>query len=204
MELPQFEDGCKVRYDDRFVNENDSTECVARYVVLSLDGKQYSVLEDYHGDLDTIETKLKRPNNLLKDFDGIEVHVGDTVYSLTGDAYTDWPLITKYYGQMKVSKRNIFNSSKVLCEVDGERTEMAPVSTLTHYPPETLENIFSDFGKPCEEYWLCDRNCSECRAIVDNKRPYERYSNSVTCKEAMLEDIKQRIRRYEIREGNLN
>lgn len=60
--------------------------------------------------------------------------------------------------------------------------------------PETLQDVIEDIGDSCKEYWKCvGTYCYCCPAIVDGKRPYERYEAGGSCTTAMCKDIKRRL-----------
>lgn len=68
--------------------------------------------------------------------------------------------------------------------------------------PETLQDVIADIGDSCKEYWKCvGTYCYCCPAIVDGKRPYERYEADGSCTTAMCKDISRRLKAIAKRMG---
>ena len=63
-----------------------------------------------------------------------------------------------------------------------------------HKQPDTQERIEADARKSCFEYWGCvDFMCSDCPAMVDGKKPCERYGIN-GCEKAQRLDLLYRQR----------
>ena len=68
------------------------------------------------------------------------------------------------------------------------------VSELKRPQPDTLERIEEDAMKTFTDYWgCCDAGCSCCPAMVDGKRPHDRYE-TVDCIRAQKLDLLRRQR----------
>ena len=119
------------------------------------------------------------------DADGVPIKVGDVVYFVDS---------VEAFGVLGV-------------ESDGEEpvhigrkdrtTTDAWVSPcdLTHKQPDSLERIEADARKNSIDYWGCgDAECSCCPAMVDGKKPYERYETTNECRIAQRLDLLRRQR----------
>lgn len=62
--------------------------------------------------------------------------------------------------------------------------------------PDTLERIEADVRKPFPQYWGCEGAiCPDCPAMVNGKRPCERYGTSLgDCRKAQTLDLLRRQR----------
>lgn len=66
---------------------------------------------------------------------------------------------------------------------------------LAHKPIDTLESIENDARKSYPKYWKCsDAWCDNCPAIVDGKKPHERYATNEDCENAKALDLLRRMR----------
>lgn len=69
------------------------------------------------------------------------------------------------------------------------------VSELKRHQPDTLERIEADAKKAFTDYWGCgDAECENCPAVVDGKKPYERYLTTNGCLIAQKLDLLRRQR----------
>lgn len=81
---PRFEDGEPVMVGDRFI-DHKSNERTVRSVIVNNDGVE---LRTFDGTFDWHETgeRVKRPVQSVLDADGVEIHLGDTVYEPNGES----------------------------------------------------------------------------------------------------------------------
>ena len=66
-----------------------------------------------------------------------------------------------------------------------------------HREPDTMERIEEDAMKTFYEYWGCHSmiDCEDCSAVVDGKKPYERYNSKESCLHAQKLDLLHRQRK---------
>ena len=78
---------------------------------------------------------------------------------------------------------------------DGTSTDAyVKPEELTHRQPNTLECIEADAMKMFNDYWGCgDAECHCCPAVVDGKKPYDRYGTD-SCAKAQRLDLLRRQR----------
>lgn len=84
---PRFEDGEPVMVGDRFI-DHKVNERTVRSVIVNNDGVE---LRTFDGTFDWHETgeRVKRPVQSVLDADGVEIKVGDRIYSIeNGNSYT--------------------------------------------------------------------------------------------------------------------
>ena len=113
--------------------------------------------------------------------DGKPLREGETVWSVdSGTRYT----------VEKITDGII----PIKCRSEMGSTVSLHPAQLTHERPDSWERIEEDKNKTYTDYWECDRiPCYGCPAIVDGKRPDERY-NSANCAEAVKCDLVSRAR----------
>lgn len=134
--------------------------------------------------------RVGRPKQQVLDADGVEIKVGDTVWlgrekliveSIDG-------------GMVKGSFPNVSPE-----QVQGV-ADIIP-SDLTHREPDSQERIDGDALKSVYEYWGCvGVGCSQCPALVDGKKPKERYG-VIFCSGAMHLDLLRRQRKLDGRDA---
>ena len=121
---------------------------------------------------------LKRHRQEVLDADGVPIHVDDTVW-------------TVYSGE-KEKVVGILPGKRVAIESGGWRRNVV----LTHKQPDTIERIEEDAMKMYNDYWGCGgTECSCCPAMVDGKKPYERYETTNGCLSAQRLDLLHRQRK---------
>lgn len=109
------------------------------------------------------------------------------------------------YGQNGAEVVAIMNSEMIVVRStvkggNGYHEEAYPlllwsVKEVKRQEPDTLERIEADAEKELHNYWGCgDTYCSECPAMVDGKKPYERYETTNGCAVAQRLDLLQRQR----------
>ena len=119
------------------------------------------------------------------DTDGVPIIVGDVVY------FVDSAEAFDVLGVESDGDEPVHIGRK-----DGTSTDawVSP-GDLTHKQPDTLEHIEADASKMFNDYWGCrDADCSCCPAMVDGKKPWERYENSGNCTAAQKLDLLRRQR----------
>ena len=181
---PRFEDGEPVQFGDEF--ECDGKTFVVRGISTTEDGLQHMAARGDEG-LFTLERgeRVKRPKPEVLDADGMPIKLGDVVYFVDNAEAFD------VLGVEDDGDENIHIGRK-----DGTSTDawVSP-GDLTHKQPDTLERIEADAMKKFADYWGCgDVGCSECPAMVDGKKPYERYENTNGCSIAQRLDLLRRQR----------
>lgn len=126
--------------------------------------------------------RVGRPKPQVLDADGVPIEVGDVLWRTTDD--------------MKVVVAELEKGHFV----DGDGVGCNP-SYFTHREPDTQERIDRDALKDHYEYWGCmGIGCSQCPALVDGKKPKERYG-VIFCRDAMHLDLLRRQRELDNREG---
>ena len=128
---------------------------------------------------------LKRHRHKVLDADGVPIIVGDVVYFVDNtEAFDVLGVESDGADLVHIGRK------------DGTSTDawVSP-SDLTHKQPDTLERIEADAMKMSSDYWGCDgAECHNCPAVVDGKKPYERYENSGYCAAAQKLDLLRRQR----------
>lgn len=82
---------------------------------------------------------------------------------------------------------------------DGKTTGWYGRGTRANRPePDSREKVLRDARKLIGEYWGCE-TCGKCPALVNGKRPYERYHVG-DCNEAMRLDLLARLDRLHEKE----
>ena len=120
---------------------------------------------------------LKRHRQEVLDADGVPIHVGDTVW-------------TVYSGE-KEKVAGILLGKRIAIESGGWRRSV----DLTHKQPDTLERIEADARMQHGLYWGCTGVlCLDCPAMVDGKKPWERYATDGSCGRAQMLDLLRRQR----------
>lgn len=92
-----------------------------------------------------------------------------------------------------------FKNDKILVRIVSEDEAHVHISMepekLTHDPTDTLDRIEADARKATNVYWECiSSECDECPAIVDGKKPWERYETRGSCSNAQKLDLLRRQR----------
>ena len=83
----------------------------------------------------------------------------------------------------------------IAVEVDLEGSCGTYNSVLKRPEIDTMERIEADAMKKFNDYWGCGETwCSNCPAMVDGKRPCERYETTESCAAAQRLDLLRRQR----------
>lgn len=129
---------------------------------------------------------VKRHRQEVLDADGVPIHVGDTVYSQDGKSFTVQEIMVDYDDD----ERTVF------CGEYHKGFKVWRIATdLTHKQPDTLERIEEGAKKAFTDYWGCgDAECENCPAMVDGKKPWERYATDGSCERAQKLDLLRRQR----------
>ena len=123
---PRFEDGKPVMVGDRFI-DHKVNERTVRSVIVNNDGVE---LRTFDGTFDWHETgeRVKRPVQSVLDADGVEIKVGDTVWTLDGLE----GVVTKVED----------GAAYIAYESDYAQCEEA--ANLTHARPDSWERLEED------------------------------------------------------------
>ena len=128
---------------------------------------------------------LKRHRQEVLDADGVPIIVGDVVYFVDSAEAFDVLGVESYGDEPVHIGRN-----------DGTATDawVSP-GDLTHKQPDTLERIEEDSRMQHGLYWGCTGMlCLDCPAMVDGKKPWERYATDGSCEIAQKLDLLRRQR----------
>lgn len=126
--------------------------------------------------------RVKRPKPQVLDADGVPIEVGDVLWRTTDG--------------MKVIVAKLEKGHFV----DGDGVGCNP-SYFTHREPDTQERIDRDALNGDYEYWGCNGvECTQCPALVDGKKPKERYG-ILWCSEAKTLDLLRRQRELDGRDA---
>lgn len=120
--------------------------------------------------------------------DGRPLHEGETVW-VTRDSPCDAPLDKGY-------EVTVIHAYPKIVGVEDETGEswIVYAGYLTHEPPDSWELLEEDADKDYVNYWGCERiPCYDCPAIVDGKKPDERYIVA-NCSEAVKCDLVRRAK----------
>lgn len=109
---------------------------------------------------------VKRHRQEVLDADGVQINVGDVVYFVdSAEAFDVLGVESDGDEPVHIGRKDRTSTDAWVSPGD-----------LTHKQPDTLERIEEDARKSLYDYWGCgDAECSECPAVVDGKKPYERY-----------------------------
>lgn len=157
---PLFEDGEPVEVGDSVELNGYTREVTGLHV--SCDGKVTMNVKD--GSSFTFDREIplfKRPKQPVLDADGVPIGVGDTVWNVFDD-----------------QKRTVIGLRGGKAHVEsGPGIEFFEAGhELTHREPDTQERIDRDALKGEYEYWGCTGSeCHNCPALVDGKKPNQRY-----------------------------
>lgn len=107
--------------------------------------------------------------------------------------------------QDKERTRNAISDS--LCKTQGFKCMRDKTCTqchiewldAEHVEPATQEKIDADARKYYEDYWSCTAFCSLCPAVIDGKKPHERYNTMGSCTTAQCLDSLRRQRELDAR-----
>ncbi len=128
---------------------------------------------------------VKRHRQEVLDADGVPIIVGDVVY------FVDSAEAFDVLGVESDGDENVHIGRKDRTSTDA----WVSPGDLTHKQPDTLERIEADASKMYSDYWGCGGvGCSECPAMVDGKKPYERYETTNGCLIAQKLDMLRRQR----------
>lgn len=191
MELPMLE-GKPLKVGDRVDGYGqDGAEVVA--VMNSVMVVVRSTVKGGHGYHDEAYPLLlwdvrdvKRHRQDVLDADGVPIIVGDMVYFVDNAEAFD------VLGVESDGDEPVHIGRK-----DGTSTDawVSP-GELTHKQPDSLERIEEDARKSFIYYWGCSEftRCENCPAMVDGKKPWERYGTTNGCLIAQKLDLLRRQR----------
>lgn len=156
---PKFEDGCYVQLGDKVVansGENKGREFIVRNVYFENGhGKLRSYVSDgCYWTWKAADPYVKRPAPKVLDADGVEIHVGDTVWHEDGT-------------MLRVDGFGGIDDGETIVNVHIIRgatpwREVRNLS-LTHEQPDSWERLEEDVEKTtCEYFGFRDKECSEC------------------------------------------
>lgn len=214
---PRYEDGEQVRMGDPFVTW-DGQASEVRSVTLYTPGPDAAwainagSCRNFVGGSDEAHRmhglRLKRPAPKAVGADGVEVKPGETVWlarehldkadmspsdsgfecGLLGVVALD-PLSVKLVGK-KLDKDGLAFFT--------EHSAWCPASWLTHEFPDIWGRLREDATKNFVDYWGCDgKTCDKCPALVDGKKPNERY-DTAGCQAAEQLDLLARAERLAV------
>lgn len=180
---PLFDDGEPVQFDDRFVNDSGRNATLSS---LNYTKGDHDYVSANGGKRHEVTSRLKCPEPQVLDADGVPIVVGDTVWNVFDD-----------------QKRTVigFRGGKAHVE-SGPGIEFFEAGhELTHREPDSQERINEDAMKGEYEYWGCNGvECTRCPALVDGKKPKERYG-VLWCSEAKTLDLLRRQRELDGRDA---
>ena len=148
---PKYEDGSYVWLGDSYIDtDGDENEVMA--IEFNDRCADLVGLEGFHTGFEPFE-RVKRPAPKVLDADGVEVHLGDTVYESNGQSGI---VIAVHPSTRCVDLRQ---DGCVACAMDAKR--------LTHTRPDSWERLEEDIAKqPCliaeEVKGSKFDSCSEC------------------------------------------
>ena len=128
---PRFEDGEPVMLGDKY-EDNEGHECFASEVYLDIDGPSLVDSEGFH-DLYRMGKRVKRPAPKVLDADGVEIKVGDTVWTLDGLE----GVVTKV------------EDGAAYIAYESDYAQLEEAVNLTHVQPvyETRESVVYEIGE---------------------------------------------------------
>lgn len=153
---PKFEDGSYVMYEDEF--EFDGEVKTAYGFNFGVGGR-VSICSDKgsHVRLPNGE-HVKRPAPKVLDADGVEIHVGETLYGI-GREQHKYEVINPHY--IVAEAGEVFTCLCYDCD-DGEECHCRP-EMLTHTRPDSWERLEEDAEKGnCEYLGRSQSSCDGC------------------------------------------
>lgn len=157
---PRFEDGEPVQFGDEYkwadanirkITGFGVTENGAPYVTCAFDGLGMSDAMIYSG-------SLKRPKPKVLDADGVEIKVGDTVWSLNDS--TKWKVTETHPTEPRISLRQLDTEK----EVEGGWFLSSEYSLRE---PDSLEKVQDTIDALANVYESDDRLCDDLHNISD-------------------------------------
>ena len=134
--------------------------------------------------------RVGRPKQQVLDAKDVPIEVGDVVYPNYGT-----------HANRKSTVLDVLGQDDVIVSINGGGFERFNGKYLTHREPDTQERIDGDALKSVSEYWGCTRiECMRCPALVDGKKPKERYGVD-WCSDAMMLDLLLRQRELDGRDA---
>lgn len=128
---------------------------------------------------------IKRHRQEVLDADGVPITVGDVVYFADNEEALD------VLGIEIDGDEQVHIGRKDRTSIDA----WVSPCYLTHKQPDSLERIEADVRMQYGFYWGCaDVLCFECPAVVDGKKPWERYATDGSCERAKALDLLRRQR----------
>ena len=180
---PLFDDGEPVQFDDRFVNDSGRNATLSS---LNYTKGDHDYVSANGGKIHKVTSRLKCPEPQVLDADGVPIVVGDTVWNVFDD-----------------QKRTVIGFGVGKAHVEsGPGIEFFEAGhELTHREPDSQERINEDAMKGEYEYWGCNGvECTRCPALVDGKKPKERYG-VLWCSGAKTLDLLRRQRELDGRDA---
>lgn len=160
---PKFEDGCYVQLGDKVVansGENKGREFIVRNVYFENGhGKlRSSVSDGCYWTWKAADPYVKRPAPKVLDADGVEIHVGETLYGI-GREQHKYDVINPHY--IVAEAGEVFTCLCYDCD-DGEECHCRP-EMLTHTRPDSWERLEEDAEKGnCEYLGRSQSSCDGC------------------------------------------
>lgn len=186
VEWPRFEDGEPVRIGDEYSALDGCTDSLCQ---VFLGAYSFCLYGETHEDYMAYGKRVKRPETKVLDADGAPIRFGDEVWSVTGGLKGVVSQIVRAHDpdwRETACVRVVFG--------DADHGNFVLPDRLTHERPDSWERLEEDANKNYATYWECDRiPCYDCPAIVDGKKPDERYC-ALNCLEAMKSDLVRRAR----------
>ena len=207
---PRYSDGGPVRMGEPFVAW-DGQESKVRFVTLYAPGQDaaWSInagsCHNLFGGRDAEHQmhglRIKRQAPKAVGADGREVKPGDTVWLAPKHREMAWSTGSSH-NLHYVSESEEMTVSRVkngrdcvVAWMEGEESRWCPASWLTHERPDSWERLREDVRKDYTAYWGCiGFCCDKCPALVDGKKPNERY-DTAGCHTAEQLDILARAER---------
>lgn len=199
---PLFEDGKPAQFGDRFVRGFGRD---AKIDSLSYTKGNSNYVNINGRERHDFAHRLKRPKPQVLDADGVPIVVGDKVWMLPGKHCGTFPLYGYKAGvEYTVSENEnaIHKEDGRICITGGGYTCGYPMpEQVTHREPDSQERIDRDAVKGEYEYWGCTGSeCHNCPALVDGKKPNQRYG-ILWCGSATRLDLLRRQRELDGRDA---
>lgn len=160
---PKFEDGSYVWFGDAYrdVRRKDTEVDAIMFNCMSI------FIEDIEGssmELNPNE-RVKRPAPKVLDADGVEIHVGETLYGI-GREQHKYEVINPHY--IVAEAGEVFTCLCYDCD-DGEECHCRP-EMLTHTRPDSWERLERDADNgPCGYFDFNGKECTGCPAFGSGK-----------------------------------
>lgn len=153
---PRFEDGELVKDGDRYVDCNGNDCTISRVGMRA-------VIRDKNDDYETVDPlkPLKRPQPKILDADGVDIKVGDTVWTKNGES----GIIASVHGSNELPIPHIVSCGKPFVRYEGGRWNYA--DEVSHREPDSLQRVQQLASDWAHEDNLSNSSAADFRDVME-------------------------------------